>query len=239
MNITQVLNDFSEIKRLPRLDIDLACDATNDNDPFYFHIVNEFYRDVTRRHPKFPLIRFMKYGVAVLQLPENHEAYLKILESSGRRNIKKAIRNGYSFQRIDYNDHLDEISEILRSTSVRQGPMEQAILNQDLTPINDPPSKTQTHDYPYFGVMKDGKLLAYAGCMVAGDMLLLSTVFGHDAYKSDGLVPLLISGIAEYKYAHYPNVKYYVYDKYYGASPSLRRFKKKFGFDPHVVNWKL
>ena len=70
-------------------------------------------------------------------------------------------------------------------------------------------------------------------------MLLLATVFGHRAHQKNGVVPLLIAGIADYIYANYPGVKYYVYDKYYGASPNLRRFKKKFGFAPCVVRWRF
>jgi hypothetical protein len=81
--------------------------------------------------------------------------------------------------------------------------------------------------------------VAYAGCLVAGEMLLLSTKFGHDKYKSYGIVPYLIACIADYKYKNYPHVKYYIYDKYYGASISLRFFKRKLRFEPHTVTWQL
>ena len=192
-----------------------------------------------RRHPKFPLIRYLQYGVAVLELPDTHDEYLKNIESSARRNIKKAKRNGYRVERIQYNEYLRDIGEIHRSTPVRQGPMDEAFISKDPEPIDNPESRSHLHDYPYFGVMKDDRVFAYAGCLVAGEMILLSTVFGHDAYKSDGLVPLLISEIAAFAMSEYPQVKYYVYDKYYGASPSLRRFKRKFRFDPYVVRWRF
>ncbi len=237
MGLKQHIMDINEARQIPRLNIDLRRDATLDNDPFYFQIVEDFHRNARLRHPKFPFIRLLQYGVAVYELPENHEAYLKSLESSARRNIKKALRNGYSFKRIQYNEHLHDIAEIHRSAPVRQGPMAESFLREIPKPIMDPPSKTNLHDYPYFGIMKDDRVLAYGGCLVAGEMLLLATVFGHDAHKSDGIVPLLIAGIAEYNYAHYPQVRYYVYDKVYGASQNLRRFKRKFGFTPCVVNW--
>jgi len=237
MNIRQTILDLKAITKLPRLSIDLGRDEVQHNDPFFLQAVDNFYRAARKRHPKFPLIRSLQYGVAVLTLPEDHSSYLQGLESAARRNIKKASRKGYQFRRFSYNDYLADIGEIHCSAKVRQGPMSAELLNRSPAPVHNPATNNDAHDYPYFGVFKDEKLVAYAGCLVAGEMLLLATVFGHDQYKSDAVVPFLISGIAEYKYSHYSRVKYYVYDKYYGASENLRRFKRKFRFEPHVVNW--
>ncbi|MDF2154399.1 hypothetical protein [Vibrio sp. CAU 1672] len=238
MEIKQLVTDVKIALSLPKLTISLHHSRSNHNHPFFSQVVSDFYQSATRRHPKFPLIRQLQYGVAVMRLPADFGHYLKALESSARRNIRKAERLGYQFRRIDYNQHLGAIGEIHRSAPVRQGQMPDELLSEMPKPVDNPASADLVHDYPYFGVFKDDKLVAYAGCLVAGDMLLLATVFGHDGYKSDGVVPLLIAQIAHYKYQHYPEVKYYVYDKFFGASPNLRRFKKKFRFEPYVVQWQ-
>lgn len=239
MDIKNLLADARLALSLPKLKILLDLKKTSENHVFYADVVRDFYQMATHRHPRFPLIRNLQYGVALMPLPENHDHYLKNIESSARRNIKKAQRKGYTFSRIDYNSYLNAIGNIHRSAPVRQGAMPSELLDNEPTPINNPETLTSTHDYPYFGIFKEDKLVAYAGCLVAGEMILLSTFFGHDDYKSDGIVPLLISEIAKYTYEHYPLAKYYVYDAYFGGSASLRRFKKKFGFTPYKVSWLL
>ena len=237
--IGRVLRDWSEIRGLPRIKINLALDETSNNEPFFRRVVEEFYTNATRRHRRIPFFRELEIGVAVNCLPGTYDEYFMDIDGSARRNVKKARRLGYDFERIDYSSHLDDIWDIHRSTPVRQGPMSKEFLDQRPEPIADPQSGTNVHDYPYFGVTKNGRVVAYGGCFVAGELMMITTIFGHEGCKSNGVVPLLIVGMAEYSYEAYPRVKYYGYDKYYGADVGLRRFKKKFGFAPHVVTWTL
>ena len=239
MGMKKFWEDFKEMQQIPRIEIDLMKEKAKANDPFFLKATQDFYEYATRRHPKMPLVRFLEYGVAVYEMPKTHEEWMKNIEASARRNVKKGIKKGYTVERINFNDHLEDIGEIHASAEVRQGKMSEEFLSGKVDPISDPESKTNVHDYPYFGVMKDGKVYAYAGCLVAGEMFLASTIFGHDKYKSDGLVPLLFSGMAAYMLENYPEVKYYVYDKYYGASENLRRFKRKFLFLPYHVTWRF
>lgn len=234
----QLFSDIREASRLPRVRICLMADAAVTNDPFYLRCVNDQYRDATRRHPKFPLIRNFEIGVAVCVLPEDHEAYLRTIEGAARRNIKKAQRLGYQFSRIEPNKWLGDIRDIHLSTDVRQGPVRADVLRGP-SAISDPPSNSNVHDYPYFGVLKEGRCSAYASCLVAGEMISVGNLFGHADFMSDGVVPLLISEIVSYTYQNYPKVRYFVYDKYFGAGETARRFKKKFGFLPHRVTWSL
>ena len=89
------------------------------------------------------------------------------------------------------------------------------------------------------GVLRDGVLYAYAACLIAGELCAIEQIFGDADRQSDGVVPMLITGIAETLYREHPRVKYYTYDTFFGAGVSLRRFKKKFKFLPHVVQWEL
>ncbi|OGV59646.1 MAG: hypothetical protein A2498_13815 [Lentisphaerae bacterium RIFOXYC12_FULL_60_16] len=225
--------------RLPEVTIDLMARRTAENDCFYRGVVDEFYRDATRPHPKLRVVGALERGVALCPLPATHMAYLAGLEPAGRRNVNKAQRLGYRFEPIDYNRYVDDIAAIRRSTEVRQGRMPESYLKGPVEPCRNPPSKTTVHDYPYFGVLKEGRLVAYAGVLVAGELGMIEHILGHAEHQADGVVPLLVSGMAGVLVGGYPSVRYYGYGTWFGAGTTLRRFKRKFGFRPYRVRWVL
>jgi hypothetical protein len=233
------VQDIRLFLTLPRVRIDLEFAATADNHPFFARVVRELYDATRRRHPRLLLIRQQRHGVSVCTLPGSFDEYFNRIEASARRNYKKAVRQGYSFGRIEYNRCLDDISAIRRSAAVRQGRGPDTLLDLQPAPCTDPPSLTPVHDYPWFGIHRDGKLVAYAGCLVAGQLCSIEHILGHAAHQPDGVVPMLIIRIAEFMYQHHPHVRYYSFDTFFGASPNLRRFKKKMGFMPHRVDWVL
>lgn len=233
------LQFIRSIWHMPRISIDLMRRQASGNDPFYERLVMEFYSESRCRHRKIPLIRSFEWGVAVCVLPKTFEDYFMAIEAAARRNYKKALRTGYVFRKINYNDHLADIKAIRCSTPVRQGALDKSFLDADVSLCVNPVSQSSIHDYPYFGVFKDGQLVAYGGGMVAGEVFCLEHIFGHAAYHADGVVPMLIIGVAEYLYQEHSKVRYYLYGTFYGAGPSLQRFKKKFKFLPHKVTWVL
>ncbi len=230
---------ISEISNLPSISIDLMMAETRSNHPFYRDVTRQFHENATRRHAKFPLIRRFEYGVAVSVLKSVPQPYSERVGSAARRNLKKALRLGYRFERIDYNQHLDDVTAIHRSTRTRQGrEMPKRFFTAQAPSIIDPPSANPTHDYPYFGVFKGRTLVAYASCLIAGELCTIETIYGHDDHHADGVIPLLLVSTADHLIAHHPQVKYYVYDTYFGASETMRRFKRKFLFHPHRVTWR-
>ncbi|MBM3892356.1 MAG: hypothetical protein FJ388_24840 [Verrucomicrobia bacterium] len=235
----QIIEDLRTIRRMPRVSVSLMLAAAKDNDPFFERVVRGFYAETRRRRRWFPLARRWQYGVALCPLPGTFDEYFMRIEAAARRNYKKAARQGYTFARIDPNDHLGEIAAIWKSAEVRQGRMPAHFVEGRVKPYTNPPSRTDVHDYPYFGVLKDGALYAYAGNMVAGELFMIEQIYGHAAHHAEGVVPLLIIGMAESMMRHYPHVKYYGYEMFFGASPTMRRFKKKFLFLPHRVEWQL
>ena len=238
-SLAEFIGDLRTVRQLPAVRISLMAARAAENDPFYVRLVHSFYRDARRRHPRFPLIRNLQYGAALFPMPAKAEDYLGLIESSARRNIKKAQRLGYTVARIDYNRHRSEIAAIIRSAPVRQGPMPADLMKGEMPEISDPPSRTPFHDYIYIGVKKDDELRAYCACMVAGELFAVTDIYGHHEYQSDGIIPLLLAELVGYAISHHPQAKYCMYDKYFGASTTLRRFKKKFGFLPHKVDWTL
>jgi len=231
--------DAWEMFHCPRLDVHLRIGAAKENDPFYAHTVQAFYKETHQSHGKMPLLRRWRYGVATCVLPPSNDKYFGNIEASGRRNVRKALRSGAVFRKIDFNNHLAEISEIRTSTDERQGALTEDLLSGVVESSHNPPSLANVHDYPFFGVFAGEKLVAYAQCLVAGDVCMLEHILGHYDYLGDGVVPLLVTGIAEHCYKTYPRIKFYTYGTFFGASLSMRRFKKKFGFLPHTVTWIL
>ena len=212
---------------------------TRNNHPFYCDVTRHFHQNAIRRHAKFPLIRQLQYGVAVSVLRNVPEPYSQRVGATARRNLKKALRLGYRFERIDYNRHVDDVTAIHRSTKVRQGhDMPEHFFSAKAPSIVDPPSTNPTHDYPYFGIFKGDTLVAYASCLVAGELCAIETIYGHADHHSDGVVPLLLVSLGDHLIVHHPQVLYYVYDTYFGASETMRRFKRKFLFLPHRVTWR-
>jgi len=231
--------DINSLRNLPVVSVDLMCRETENNDPFFKKIVQEFYDETQQRHKKFPVIKANTYGVALCQLPKNFEDYFMSIEAAGRRNFKKAKRNHYSFRRINFNEHLIDIRDIRQSSDVRQGKLSDDFLNGNIKECQDPETKNTMHDYAYFGIFRDERLVAYAGCFIAGELCDVQHICGHTQHHSDGVVPMLIIHIAKYILDHHPCVKYYSYGTFFGAGITMRRFKRKFCFIPHKVQWIL
>jgi RimJ/RimL family protein N-acetyltransferase len=233
------MKDLIAIGRLPQISINLMLEKTASNDPFYAQMVKNFYDDVRSRHPKLFFVRKGVYGYSLCRLPANFEKYFSMIESKARGNYRKALRFGCEMKRFDFNTRLDDIRDIWQSTPVRQGQLPAEIREGRVRPITHPPSRTADHDYAYFGVFKEGKLVAYAGCLVAGELCTIGDCYGHDQFLPQGVVPLLIIEIARELYKSYPGVKMYGYGTYFGSEESMRHFKRKFFFYPHKANWIL
>jgi hypothetical protein len=238
-SLFQIIRDLRTAGKMPQVTINLMAAATKENDPFYERIVREFFEAAQKRHGRVALIRSLEYGVAVCRLPRSFDEYFMAIDAAGRRNVKKARRLGYVFGRIQYNEHLDDVREIRRSTDVRQGKLAPEFLDAEVTPCADPPSRTNVHDYAYFGVIREGRLRAYAACLISGELCMIEHILGHAAFQGDGIVPMLIVGIAREMMEEYPRVKFYAYGTFFGCSVTLKRFKRKFLFEPHRVRWAL
>lgn len=238
--ILRLISKAKEIYDLPKVSINLMHDKTQGNDPFFAKVVSAFYKEANSRHRKFPLVRRIQYGMAVCELPKKEGAYFEKIESSARRNHRKAIREGCVFRRIRFNDHLDEIRDIWLCTDFRQGKlMPASMLAGDVRPISDPESRSTFHDYPYYGVFFEDKMVGYMGCLIAGELGGIQQIYGHSKFLTLGVVPQLLIGFAGELIKSYPSVKYMTYGNYYGAGETMQRFKRKFLMFPHKVTWIL
>jgi hypothetical protein len=238
--LNRILSGISEFRQMPRVSVDLMLPGTANNNPFYARLVKDFHAEALRRHPRYFLMRRMVHGVALCVLPPIFADYYKSIEASARRNHKKACREGCTVRRIHFNDHLQAICEIRRSADMRQGRLMPAdYRNGTVQPCRDPISKSPLHDFQFFGVFNGAKMIGYAGCLIAGELCVIQHILGHAEHLAMGAVPLLIVGIAQHLYEQHPSVRYYAYGTYFGAGESMQRFKRKFGFVPHRVDWLL
>lgn len=236
----QLVSEMAAMLRRPPLTINLMVRATDGNHPFYERLVRDFYTAATAWHPRWRIIRRYAFGMAVCRLPETWDGYYAVIEPAARRNHKKSLRLGYRFERIEYNDHLEGIAAVLRSTDRRQGRLPDHLRKGIVAPCGDPPSTTNCHAYPYFAVFAaDGRLVAFAGGLVAGETFNIEQLYGHAEAQQDGVVPMLLVEMARHVKDHFPSVIYYTYGTYFGAGATMRRFKRKFGFLPCRVLWVL
>jgi hypothetical protein len=235
----KLIRDLIDMFRRPKILINLMYSDSKINDPFFAKIVLDFYNESQKLHPRLLLIKKYQFGMAFCNLPGEFSNYLKLIEPSACRNYKKAKRNKYVFNQIIFNDYLKDIQEIRQSTDIRQGKISKAFLQNNVQPCMNPISQSYIHDYPYFGVLLNNKLVAYAGCLISGEMCMIEHIYGHYAYEKDGIVPMLIIEIVNYILTHYPKVHFYGYGTFFGAKLQMRRFKRKFGFIPYRVIWNL
>lgn len=236
----KALDLLKSIREMPKVNVNLMLDKCEDNDPFYRKVTLDFFKEATSRHPKFPLVKKLELGIALYNYTGDEDEYFNAVESSARRNFKKASRNGFVFKKINYNDYIDDVWEIRKSAHSRQGKMPEELIKNRPKESTMPKTKTHYHDYPYYGVLnEDGKLVAYAGCLVTGEMAAVEHVYGHAEFQNFGIVPMLYIAMAKQLKEDYPSIRFYSYGTFLGASDTLKRFKKKFQFKPHKVNWIL
>lgn len=236
-----MLGLIREVLSLPTREVDLQFRDALNNSPFFQDYTQSFYKETRQRHPRFPLARKLSVGFAMKSLEDDFDAYFMSIEGSARRNWKKADRNGFTARRFDFNEHLDAVREILASTEVRQGKqMPERLLKGQIKENTNPPSTDPAHDYPFYGVFDEqGALRAYAGCFVCGEICMIETIYGHAEFQNAGVVPMLVIEIARALIEERKGVKFYAYGTYYGAGESMQRFKRKLGFNPVRVRWKL
>jgi hypothetical protein len=237
--LAEILANLRLLATLPKTRVSLMRSvAEKRNDPFYAAAVDTFFGEARSRHRKLPFVRKLQYGVAMFELPISFQRYLLSVNARARRELTRAVRTNHEFAVIDYNAHIADIADILRSKPVRQGLLAPEIL-QSPALINNAPSRDSHHDYLYFGVLNRGRLCAYMGCLIAGEAAVVGDFFSHKDDQKNCVSAFLLVNVAAYCSEHYPRLRYLVYDTYFGGSRSLREFKKKYNFKPFKVEWHL
>lgn len=193
------------------------------------------FDEYTRPHPRFRVIRAKTIGAALIDLSRyaDRAAYLEQIKgkNQGGHHARRALRRGYVFADIDRNDYVDDIHAINTSLCIRQGrPMDASYISKCEAFENQP-------HFSYYGVLdRDGKLVAYSTLGNYGNFASFSQLLG--IRNNDGIMHLLMAE-AVCRLIDARQVRYVMYDTFFGAQPGLRTFKTILGFQPYRARYTL
>jgi hypothetical protein len=226
-----ILRHYDTLRQLLRLPV-ARLDFDSTIDP---HDIPQTYRYYTRRHPRYKIIGNKTMGAALIDLGrfDNAPAYLDDIQGKNRGawHARRARARGYVCTEIDRNDHIDAIHAINTSLDERQGrPMDQK--------YRDKTTRFERHEhFGYYGVFNpDGKLMAYANIGRYGNFSAFSQLIGMR--NNDGAMHLLMVDIVS-RLLEQKQVRYVMYDTFFGAQPGLQQFKRILGFQPYRVKYTL
>jgi hypothetical protein len=226
-----ILRHYDTLRQLLRLPVArLDFDTTIDPDD-----IPSTYRYYTRRHPRYKIIGNKTMGAALIDLGrfDDAPAYLDDIQGKNRGawHARRAKARGYVCTEIDRNEHIDAIHAINTSLDERQGrPMDQKYREKTAR-------FERRHHFGYYGVFNpEGKLMAYANIGRYGNFSAFSQLIGMR--NNDGIMHLLMVDIVS-RLLEQKQVRYVMYDTFFGAQPGLQQFKRILGFQPYRVKYSL
>ena len=219
---------LNEIVRLPVAELHFL-EALNPPD------IRATYRYYTKPHPRYKLIRNKTIGAALIDLGgfTKHEQYLDFIKgkNAGAYHAKRARGRGYRLRHIERNAYAEEIHAINTSLEERQG-----------RPMDDKYRQKQTHfdtlpHFRYYGVFNaEQRLVAYANMGYYGNFAAFSQLMG--ICNNDGIMHMMVVDIVAELLGE-QQVRYLMYDTFFGAQPGLRSFKTILGFRPYRARYSL
>ena len=139
---------------------------------------------------------FYFHPIAIIQIPENIDEYLKYIGAKSRNMNKKALKNGISTALFQWNDKLEEIYAINTSSKQRQGrEMDKAYMEYPEEVKN---IKENDFSIVYIGAFKDDTLIGYVELYVYGNFIMTNRILGHKEQLKYGVMNILIKHCVEY-----------------------------------------
>lgn len=227
-NILRYYNTLIQLLRLPVAHLQFQRNIDPEHIPVVFH----YY---TKPHPRYKIIRNKTMGAALIDLQafNTREKYLEHIKgkNAGAHHAKRARARGYVFTEIDRNQHVDEIYAINTSLDNRQGrPMDPAYREKKIS------FETLKH-FRYYGILNPaGHLVAYANLGLFGNFGGFSQLIGMR--NNDGIMHFLVVEIIS-QLIEQQQVRYVMYDTFFGAQPGMQSFKKILGFRPYRAKYSL
>ena len=188
--------------------------------------------------PGRPYGRYQQ-ACSILALPGTYDEYIG---SPERRKVRyaagRARREGYVFREIDPEDWRSDILAVNASLDERQGrPMDAAYLT-DPIPARERTPGCPRHREVWYGIVKDGHLVAYAWIFQVGQMCLFSRILGHGDHMDLGIMYELMTGVIEVLMAS-ADLRYPMYERHTSGTEGLQFFKHRMGFRSCWVDWQL
>jgi hypothetical protein len=191
------------------------------------------YKHFTGRHPKYKVFRNRSMGMALLDLSRfgNSFAYMEAVGERGHAGPqgRKATLRGYRVREIDRRAHLDAIADINRFPEQRQGrPLDPA------SPLLAGGDHGHLRCYGAFD--KLGRLVAYCHVGFFGNFAAAEELVGYK--NRDGVMYLMLTEII-CQLIDEGKLEYFMYDAFLGARAGARKFKRRLGFEPYRVRYRL
>ena len=167
------------------------------------------------------------HPIAVIQVPQTIEEYLKLIGAKSRNMNKKAEKNEIVCMEFDWNEKLDDIYVINTSALYRQGrEMDSA--------YREYPEKVENRDSEdfkirYIGAFKEERLIGYVELYIYGNFIMTNRILGDKRFLKYGLMNLLIKKCVEYAIEN--KIEYINYLTMQNRqNNSLSAFKYRVGF---------
>jgi len=197
--------------------------------------ITSTYRNYTRRHPRYKIIRHKTLGAALIDLEVTNtlEKYTDAIKgkNGAANHAKRARARGYTFSEIDRNHYIDDIHQINVSCASRQGRQMDKIYQHKNQHFESLPN------FRYYGIINNrGKLVAYANLGKFGNFCGFSQLIG--VRNNDGIMHLLMIEVVSLLISE-RQVRYIMYDTFFGALPGLRMFKTMLGFRPYRAKYVI
>jgi len=173
---------------------------------------------------------------AMLVIPETHEKYLESIGDKARNMIRKAQRQDYRYVKVDPDDHLDEVLAIRTSNPERQGkPIPDYYKVRPVRMIESPFNQgCKLHGEEFFGLFKDGVLVAYITIFLYGELGQINHILGHTDHLQEGVMNLLVSEMVRELIQTRPWVRAinFLYPHGSNSNSGIGLFKRAVGFMP-------
>ncbi len=197
----------------------------------------KYYKYFTRPHDSIKVIKNKVHGMALLEVAKFHSPDDYINSVNGKNSAayytRKAERMGYRFGEIDPYKLKEEIFEINTSAPERQNrKMSESYYNKD---YNYPVDEFNS----YYGVFKNEKLVAYIWLSRMGEVTVVMRILGHNNFLKDGIMYFLSVNAVTALITKGEKGKFLLYDSFLGNTKGLELFKKRLGFSPFHVKWRL
>lgn len=176
---------------------------------------------------------------AMLAIPKNISDYFRLIGDKSRNMISKARKSGYVYQKVDPDKYVDDVVEIRVSNPMRQGvPIPQYFYERPariLTELFD--CECKLHHEDFYGIFKDGKLVAYTTIFFYGQLAQVNHILGHSDFLKDGVMNLLMAEVVGEIVEKKPWVKAinYLYLDPVSKGGGTGLFKRGVGFQARSV----
>lgn len=140
--------------------------------------------------------KYYFYPIAIIEIPENIDIYLKNIGAKSRNMNKKAQKNNIYCKEFNWNNYLDDIYQINNSIEIRQGRKMDDSYKEFPKEIFYP--KDNDFSIVSVGAFIENKLIGYIELYIYGNFAMTNRILGHKEFLSFGIMNLMVKFSVSY-----------------------------------------